>query len=116
MPGVDIRKDDIVRVIAGKDRGKDGRVVRVLPREGRVMVDGVAMAKKHQRTGAARLAMACYMLVLGTALVAGVVVQAGTGVQIAAAATVLAITAEVSLLAWQALPVLHAMRQSPAAV
>jgi hypothetical protein len=71
---------------------------------------------KHQRTSAARLAMACYMLVLGTALAAGVVVQAGTGVQIAAAATVLAITAEVSLLAWQALPVLHAMRQSPAAV
>jgi len=54
MPGVDIRKDDIVRVIAGKDRGKDGRVVRVLPSEGRVMVDGVAMAKKHQRTGAKR--------------------------------------------------------------
>ena len=54
MPGVDIRKDDMVRVIAGKDRGKEGRVVRVLPQEGRVMVDGVAMAKKHQRTGAKR--------------------------------------------------------------
>ena len=49
MPGVDIRKDDTVRVMAGKDRGKEGRVVRVLPREGRVMVDGVALAKKHQR-------------------------------------------------------------------
>jgi large subunit ribosomal protein L24 len=35
--------------MAGKDRGKEGRVVRVLPREGRVMVDGVALAKKHQR-------------------------------------------------------------------
>jgi large subunit ribosomal protein L24 len=52
--GVDIKKDDNVRVIAGKDRGKEGRVVRVLPSEGRVMVDGVAMAKKHQRTGAKR--------------------------------------------------------------
>jgi large subunit ribosomal protein L24 len=49
MPGVDIRKDDTVRVMTGKDRGKEGRVVRVLPREGRVMVDGVALAKKHQR-------------------------------------------------------------------
>jgi large subunit ribosomal protein L24 len=49
MPGVDIRKDDTVRVMAGKDRGKEGRVVRVLPREGRIMVDGVALAKKHQR-------------------------------------------------------------------
>jgi len=51
MPGVDIRKDDNVRVMTGKDRGKEGRVVRVLPREGRVMVDGVALAKKHQRAG-----------------------------------------------------------------
>jgi len=49
MPGVDIKRDDMVRVMAGKDRGKEGRVVRVLPREGRVMVDGVALAKKHQR-------------------------------------------------------------------
>ena len=49
MPGVDIRKDDTVRVMAGKDRGREGRVVRVLPREGRIMVDGVALAKKHQR-------------------------------------------------------------------
>ncbi len=54
MPGVDIKKDDLVRVIAGKDRGKEGRVIRVLPEERRVMVDGVAMAKKHQRTGAKR--------------------------------------------------------------
>ena len=35
--------------MAGKDRGKEGRVVRVLPAEGRVMVDGVALAKKHLR-------------------------------------------------------------------
>ena len=46
-----IRKDDNVRVMTGKDRGKEGRVVRVQPRRGRVMVDGVALAKKHQRTG-----------------------------------------------------------------
>ena len=50
MPGVDIKKDDLVKVLQGKDRGKEGRVVRVLPREGRVMVDGVALAKKHMRS------------------------------------------------------------------
>jgi large subunit ribosomal protein L24 len=50
MPGVDIKKDDNVRVMAGKDRGKIGRVIHVLPREGRVMVDGVARAKKATRT------------------------------------------------------------------
>jgi large subunit ribosomal protein L24 len=52
--GVDIKKDDMVRVMAGKDRGKEGRVVRVLPIERRVMVDGVAFAKKHQRTAGRR--------------------------------------------------------------
>lgn len=50
MPGVDIKKDDNVRVMAGKDRGHTGRVIRVLPSEGKVMVDGAARAKKHQRT------------------------------------------------------------------
>jgi len=46
-----------VRVIAGKDRGKEGRVVRVLPADGRVMVDGVvvreeAPAHRGRRTSA----------------------------------------------------------------
>jgi len=54
MPGVNIKQDDTVRVLSGKDRGKEGRVVRVLPREGRVMVDGVATAKRHQRTAGRR--------------------------------------------------------------
>jgi large subunit ribosomal protein L24 len=54
MPGVDIRKDDTVRVMSGKDRGHTGRVIRVLPSEGRVMVDGAARAKRHQRTSGKR--------------------------------------------------------------
>ena len=54
MPGVGIKKDDTVRVISGKDRGREGRVVRVLPSERRVMVDGVALAKKHQRSSGRR--------------------------------------------------------------
>jgi large subunit ribosomal protein L24 len=49
MPGVTIRKDDEVQVLSGKDRGARGRVVRVLPREGRIMVEGIARAKKHAR-------------------------------------------------------------------
>jgi large subunit ribosomal protein L24 len=44
----------MVRVIAGKDRGKEGRVVRVLPGDRRLMVDGVALAKKHSRTSGRR--------------------------------------------------------------
>ena len=56
MPGVDIKKDDNVRVMSGKSRGHEGRVVHVLPREGRVMVEGAAMAKKHTRTQGKRSA------------------------------------------------------------
>jgi large subunit ribosomal protein L24 len=47
MATVDIRKNDEVQVISGKDRGKRGRVVNVLPDKNRVMVEGVARATKH---------------------------------------------------------------------
>lgn len=56
MPGVDIKRDDTVKVMAGKSRGHTGRVIRVLPREGRILVEGAAMAKKHQRTSGKRSA------------------------------------------------------------
>ncbi len=54
MPGLDIRRDDEVRVMTGKDRGRSGRVVRVLPREGRIMIEGVARAKKHAKASKRR--------------------------------------------------------------
>ncbi|WP_435104842.1 50S ribosomal protein L24 [Arhodomonas sp. AD133] len=44
-----IRKGDEVIVIAGKDKGRRGRVLRVLPEKDRVVVENVNMAKKHQR-------------------------------------------------------------------
>lgn len=46
-----IKVGDEVEVIAGseKDRGKRGQVIRVLPKEGRVVVSGVNMVKKHQK-------------------------------------------------------------------
>jgi large subunit ribosomal protein L24 len=49
MAGLKIRKGDRVRVLSGKDRGKEGEVIRALPREGRVIVEGVNTARKHQR-------------------------------------------------------------------
>lgn len=42
-----IRRDDTVVVIAGKHKGRVGKVVRVLPNEGRVVVEGVALVKRH---------------------------------------------------------------------
>ena len=44
-----IKKGDRVVVLKGKDRGKEGTVMRVLPTEGKVIVDGVNVAKKHQK-------------------------------------------------------------------
>ncbi len=44
-----LRKGDRVKVIAGKDVGKDGVIMRVIPEKNRVIVEGVNVAKKHQR-------------------------------------------------------------------
>ncbi len=44
--GVKVRKNDQIYVITGKDRGKTGRVMRVMPTEGTVLVEGVNMVKK----------------------------------------------------------------------
>jgi large subunit ribosomal protein L24 len=44
-----IRRDDTVVVIAGKDKGKTGRVIRTEPSRRRVYVEGLNMVKRHQR-------------------------------------------------------------------
>ncbi len=44
-----IKRDDLVLVIAGKDRGKQGQVRQVLSRENRLVVQGVNMIKRHMR-------------------------------------------------------------------
>ncbi len=44
-----IKKGDTVIVLAGKDRGAEGEVVRVMPQDDRVFVRGINLIKKHQR-------------------------------------------------------------------
>jgi large subunit ribosomal protein L24 len=44
-----LKKGDPVIVLTGKDKGKEGTILRVLRKDGRVVVEGVNMAKKHQR-------------------------------------------------------------------
>lgn len=44
-----IKKDDQVKVLAGRDRGKTGRVLRVLPDQGRVIVENVNVIRRHTR-------------------------------------------------------------------
>ena len=49
MGALKIRRDDMVKVIAGKDKGKTGRVLRVEPKRNRVFVEGMNVQKRHQR-------------------------------------------------------------------
>ena len=46
---VDIRRNDTVQVLSGKDKGKQGRVLRVFPDKGKVLIEHVAVVKKHLR-------------------------------------------------------------------
>jgi len=46
---MNLKKGDHVVVLKGKDRGKDGVIMRVLAKEGKVIVEGVNVAKKHQK-------------------------------------------------------------------
>ena len=44
-----IRKGDLVQVLSGKDRGKQGRVVAALPKEGKVVVENLNTIKRHMK-------------------------------------------------------------------
>ena len=54
MPRLKIKKGDHVVVITGKDKGKKGEVLKVIPEENRAVVKGVAMVRRHQRQTAAQ--------------------------------------------------------------
>jgi large subunit ribosomal protein L24 len=49
MAGLKIQRNDTVMVIAGSDKGKKGRVLRVMPDEGRLLVEHVRVVKKNVR-------------------------------------------------------------------
>ena len=46
---VDIRRNDTVKVITGRDKGNEGRVLRVFPNDNKLLVEHVMMVKKHVR-------------------------------------------------------------------
>ncbi|MET9416357.1 50S ribosomal protein L24, partial [Streptomyces klenkii] len=46
-----IKKGDLVQVITGKDKGKQGKVIVAMPSENRVLVEGVNRVKKHTKAG-----------------------------------------------------------------
>jgi large subunit ribosomal protein L24 len=44
-----VKRGDLVKVIAGKDKGKEGKVITAYPATGKVVVEGVAIVSKHQK-------------------------------------------------------------------
>ncbi|MGK2906568.1 MAG: 50S ribosomal protein L24 [Desulfuromonadales bacterium] len=44
-----VKKNDLVKIIAGKDKGKSGKVLRVMPDKGRVLVENLNLIKRHTR-------------------------------------------------------------------
>jgi large subunit ribosomal protein L24 len=54
MPKLKMKKGDHVVVITGKDKGKKGEVLKVIPSENRAIVKGVSMVRRHQRQTASQ--------------------------------------------------------------
>lgn len=52
---VHVRKNDTVVVVSGKDKGKTGEVLKVYPKTGKVIVQGVNIIKKHQKPSKANM-------------------------------------------------------------
>ena len=52
MKKMHVKRGDTVQVISGKDKGKEGKVITAIPEKGKVVVEGVAMVKKHQKAKA----------------------------------------------------------------
>jgi len=46
---MNIKKDDKVIILTGKDKGKTGSVIKAMPKDGKVVVSGVNLSKKHQK-------------------------------------------------------------------
>ena len=49
MPKMNVKKGDKVQVLSGKDKGKEGEIIRSLPKKNRVVVEKVNIVKKAQR-------------------------------------------------------------------
>ncbi len=49
MNKMHVKRGDTVKVIAGKDKGKEGKIIEAIPSKNKVVVEGVAIVKKHQK-------------------------------------------------------------------
>ena len=51
MKKMSIRKDDMVVVLSGKDKGKQGKILEVMPKEGKVVVEKINVVSRHPQAG-----------------------------------------------------------------
>src|SRR5215216_2920028 len=49
MPAMKVKKGDLVQMLSGKDRGKQGRILDARPRDGKVIVENLNVARRHQK-------------------------------------------------------------------
>ena len=49
MNKMHVKRGDIVKVIAGKDKGTEGKIIEAIPAKNKVIVEGIAVAKRHQK-------------------------------------------------------------------
>ena len=49
MKKMHVKRGDVVKVISGKDKGKEGKIITAIPEKNKVVVEGVALVKKHQK-------------------------------------------------------------------
>ena len=49
MKKMHVKRGDVVKVISGKDKGKEGKIITAIPEKNKVIVEGVAVVKKHQK-------------------------------------------------------------------
>ncbi|MBI2689571.1 MAG: 50S ribosomal protein L24 [Acidobacteria bacterium] len=79
MATTKIRKGDTVKVIAGRDKGKTGRVLEVQGEAGRLLVEGVMMVKRHTKANPAKQIKGGIAEKEGTIHVSNVMVMTGDG-------------------------------------
>jgi large subunit ribosomal protein L24 len=49
MNSLSVRKDDIVIILSGKDKGRKGKILQTLPKDGKVLVEGINVSKRHTK-------------------------------------------------------------------
>mgnify|MGYP000968876220 CR=1 FL=1 len=64
MPKVHVKKGDTVIVISGEDKGKKGKVLKVMPNEKKILVEGINVVTKHKKKRLFTVPRFCFIAIL----------------------------------------------------